>query len=43
MDSVSVQNRDGNHPLRCDKTGQIMERLENNLYMIEYDGSGEWY
>ena len=39
-DSVSVQNRKGNHPLRWDKTGRVVERLENKQYLIKYDGSG---
>jgi hypothetical protein len=39
-DSVSVQNREGNKPLRWDRTGQVVERLENKQYMIKHDGSG---
>lgn len=39
-DSVSVQNRSGNHPLRWDRTGRIVERLENKQYLVKSDGSG---
>ena len=39
-DSVSVQNREGNKPLRWDKTGQVVERLENKQYLVKNDGSG---
>ena len=39
-DSVSVQNREGNKPLRWDRTGQVVERLENKQYLIKHDGSG---
>ena len=39
-DSLQVQNREDNHPLRWDKTGQIMERLEHGQYLVKYDGSG---
>ena len=39
-ESVSVQNREGNHPLRWDKTGKVVERLENKQYLVKYDGSG---
>ena len=39
-DSVAVQNREGNHPLRWIKTGMEVERFENNQYLIMYDGSG---
>ena len=28
-DYVSIQNRSGPHPLRWDRTGKIVERLEN--------------
>ncbi len=39
-DSVSVQNRRGSHPLRWDRTGRVVERLENKQYLIKSDGSG---
>ena len=38
-DSVAVQNREGNNPLRWDETGKEVERLENDQYLIKYDGS----
>ena len=31
---------EGHHLLRWDKTGQVVEMLENNQYLIKYDGSG---
>ena len=39
-DSVSVQNRVGSHPLRWDRTGVVVERLENRQYLVKSDGSG---
>ena len=39
-DSVSIQNRSGSHPLRWDRTGIIVERLENKQYLVRTDGSG---
>ncbi len=39
-DSVSIQNRSGSHPLRWDRTGVVVERLENRQYLIKSDGSG---
>ena len=39
-DSIQVQNREGNHPLRWDKTRQIVERLEYGQYLVKYDVSG---
>ena len=39
-DSVSIQNRSGTHPLRWDRTGLIVERLENRQYLVKTDGSG---
>ena len=39
-DSVSIQNREGNKPLRWDRTGQVVERMENRQYMVKCDGSG---
>ena len=39
-DCVSIQNRSGPHPLRWDRTGKIVERLENRQYLVKSDGSG---
>ena len=39
-DSVQVQNREGNKPLRWDRTGQVVERMENRQFMVKIDGSG---
>ena len=39
-DSVSIQNRSGTHPLRWDRTGIVVERLENRQYLAKTDGSG---
>ena len=39
-DSVQVQNREGNKPLRWDRTGQVVERMENRQFMVKMDGSG---
>ncbi len=39
-DPVSIQNRSGSHPLRWDRTGIIVERLENRQYLVKSDGSG---
>ena len=40
MDSVSIQNQHGAHPLRWDRTGHVVERLANRQYMVKCDGSG---
>ena len=37
-DSVSIQNKEGNKPLRWDRTRLVVERLENRQYM----GQGGW-
>ena len=39
-DCVSIQNREGSKPLRWDRTGQVVERMENRQYMVKCDGSG---
>ena len=39
-DSVSIQNRSGPKPLRWDRTGRVVERLENRQYLVKSDGSG---
>ena len=39
-DCVSIQNRSGTHPLRWDRTGRIVERLQHRQYFVKADGSG---
>jgi hypothetical protein len=39
-DTVSVQNQTGNHPLRWDKTGRIVEVHDHGQYVVRMDGSG---
>ena len=39
-DSVSVQNQTGTKPLRWDRTGVVVERLQHRQYLIKADGSG---
>ena len=39
-DSVSVQNGRGPKPLSWDRTGIVVERLENKQYLVKADGSG---
>ena len=39
-DSVSIQNQRGSHPLRWDRTGIVVERLQHKQYLIRVDGSG---
>ena len=39
-DSVSIQNRSGTNPLRWDRTGEVVERLEHRQYLVKADGSG---
>ena len=40
-DSVSVQNQTGTKPLRWDRTGVVVERLQQHRqYLIKADGSG---
>ena len=39
-DCVAIQNRSGTRPLRWDRTGRIVERLENRQYLVKTDGSG---
>ena len=39
-DSVSIQNRRGFHLLRWDRTGVIVERLEQRKYLVKFDRSG---
>ena len=39
-ETVSVQNQEGNHKLRWDKTGTVVERGHFNDYTVRVDGSG---
>jgi hypothetical protein len=39
-DDVLVQNQCGNHPLRWEKTGRIVERKDYNQYVVRMHGSG---
>ena len=39
-DYVIVQNQSGNHPLRWDKTGRIVDTHAHGQYIIRLDGSG---
>ena len=39
-DSVSIQNRSGSKPLRWDRTGNVVERLQNKQYLVKVDDSG---
>ena len=39
-ETVSVQNQTGNHPLRWDKTGRIVEVHDHGQYVVRMDGSG---
>ena len=36
---VAVQNQDGNHPNRWDRTGKIVEKLPYRQYKVKMDGS----
>eukprot|EP00112_Aurelia_sp_Birch-Aquarium-sp1_P001604 Seg1173.18 transcript_id=Seg1173.18/GoldUCD/mRNA.D3Y31 product="putative protein K02A2.6" protein_id=Seg1173.18/GoldUCD/D3Y31 len=38
-DSVLIQNQMGNHPKRWEKTGRVVEALDNRQYRIKVDGS----
>ena len=38
-DHVAVQNQDGNHPNRWDRTGKIVEKLPYRQYRVKMDGS----
>jgi len=38
-DAVAVQNQHGNHPLRWNNTGTIVETLPNRKYRVLVDGS----
>ena len=38
-DYVAVQNQDGNHPKRWDRTGRIIEKLPFRQYKVKMDGS----
>ena len=39
-DHVHIQNQTGPHPLKWDKTGQIIEVKQHDQYVIRTDGSG---
>ena len=39
-DHVCVQNQIGPHPLKWDKTGQIVEVRQFDQYVVRIDGSG---
>ena len=39
-DSVQVQNQHGNEPLRWDRSGTVIERLEHGQYTVRMDGTG---
>ena len=39
-DACSVQNQVGNHPRCYDKTGRVVEVLQNDQYRVKMDGSG---
>ena len=39
-DHVYIQNQTGPHPLKWDKTGQIIEVKQHDQYVIRTDGSG---
>ncbi len=39
-DHVFVQNQTGPHPLKWDKTGQVVEVRQHDQYVIRTDGSG---
>ena len=39
-DKVRVQNQTGNHPLKWDKTGSVVEVRQFHQYLIRLDGSG---
>ena len=39
-DSVQIQNREGNHPLCWNRTGQVVERLEHRQNLVRNDNSG---
>ena len=37
---VSIQNLAGNHPLKWDRTGLVIEVMGNDQYQIKVDGTG---
>ncbi len=39
-DKVRIQNQTGNHPLKWDKTGSIVEVRQFHQYLVRLDGSG---
>ena len=38
-DTVAIQNQTGNSPRAWDKTGKVLEVLDNNSYLVKVDGS----
>ena len=39
-DTVFIQNQQGNHPTKWDRSGVIVESLGNDQYRVKVDGSG---
>ena len=39
-DTVCIQNQTGNHPLKWDKTGRVVEVRQFDQYLVRVDGSG---
>ena len=39
-DTVRIQNQTGNHPLKWDKTGRVVEVRQFDQYLVRVDGSG---
>ena len=39
-DTVRIQNQTGNHPLKWDKTGRVVEVRQFDQYLVRIDGSG---
>jgi hypothetical protein len=39
VDAVLIQNQTGNHPLRWDKSGKVVQNMGNDQYMVVVDGS----
>ena len=39
QDNVAVQNQNGNHPNRWDRTGKVIEKLPFRQYKVKMDGS----
>ena len=39
-DNVQVQNQYGNEPLRWDRSGVVVEKLDHGKYTVRMDGTG---